>query len=92
MATLIQAPEGAPNSSFGLYDNRGECLHFVESDWDYAALASALGWVPCQCGGTDGTVDCKSCGRTVSAMLSEAFDYLEERDGEEFTIDYGAAM
>jgi hypothetical protein len=58
------------------------CLEFVQSDWDYAPLASRLGWVPCECGCTDGTVDCKH--KTASTMLGEAFDYLSARDGELF--------
>ena len=82
---LEQGPEGSPNFCFGLYDvETGECLNFVQSDWDYAGLASSLGWAPCDCGRTDGTVNCEH--RTVSEMLSEAFDYLSERDGEEFEL------
>jgi len=86
---LEQAPEGAPNFCFGLYDaDSGECLEFVQSDWDYVGLASSLGWRPCECGATDGTVDCTH--RTVSEMLTEAFDYLAERDGQAFDLsDYG---
>jgi hypothetical protein len=83
--TLVQAPEGAPNFCFGLYSEGRECLQFVQSDWDWAGLASSLGWCPCQCGATDGTVDCTH--RTVSEMLSEAFDYLSEHDGETFEYD-----
>jgi hypothetical protein len=60
---------------------------FVQSDWDYAGLASSLGWCPCKCGATDGTVDCEH--RNVSEMLSEAFDFLAERDGRRFDLsDY----
>ena len=81
---LEQGPEGSPNFCFGLYDETGECAQFVQSDWDYAGLASSLGWVPCHCGHTDGTVACQH--RTVSEMLSEAFDYLAEKDGEEFEL------
>lgn len=79
---LEQSPEGAPNFCFGLYDTEtSECVVFVQSDWDYAGLASSFGWVPCPCGHTDGTVDCPH--RKVSDMLSEAFDWLAERDGQE---------
>lgn len=81
---LEQGPEGAPNFCFGLYDEAGECAVFVQSDWDYAGLASSLGWQPCHCGFTDGTVDCEH--RKVSEMLSDAFDFLAERDGEEFEL------
>lgn len=85
-AVLLQGPEGSPNFCFGLYDaETGECLEFVQSDWDWAGMASRLGWQACECGHTDGTVDCEH--RKVSNMLSDAFDYLSERDGEEFEID-----
>jgi hypothetical protein len=86
---LDQGPEGAPNFCFGLYAaDSGECVEFVQSDWDYAGLASILGWCPCECGHTDGTVSCAH--RSVSEMLSEAFDFLAERDGEAFDLaDYG---
>ncbi len=90
---LEQGPEGAPNFCFGLYAvrsrdgyKRGECVQFVQSDWDYAGLASSLGWVPCECGCTDGTVACAH--RTVSEMLSDAFDYLSERDGQTFELNW----
>lgn len=85
LLTLIQSPEGAPNSCFGLYDEQGECRQFVQSDWDYAGISSSLGWVPCKCGETDGTVNCKH--RTVSQMLSDAWEFLAERDGESFDLE-----
>lgn len=78
---LEQSPEGAPNFCFGLYGPDGECIEFVQSDWGYAALASLFGWVPCECGATDGTVDCPH--RKVSDMLSEAYDWLADHDGDE---------
>lgn len=86
---LERGPEGAPNFTFGLYDaDTGECIEFIQSDWDYAGLATSLGWCPCECGRTDGTVDCAH--RSVSKMLSEAFDYLVERNGQVFDLsDYG---
>lgn len=87
---LEQGPEGAPNFCFGLYRRvnqyRTDCIVFIQSDWDYAGLASSLGWCPCECGHTDGTVNCAH--RTVSEMLSEAFDYLAERDGQIFDFDF----
>ena len=81
---LIQSPEGAPNICFGVYDMEGPegCVYFVQSDWDYAGLASRLGWVPCDCGETDGTVPCKH--KTTGEMLASAYDWLSEHDGEEF--------
>lgn len=56
----------------------------IQSDWDYAGVASTMGWNPCDCGRTDGTVDCKKCKRTVSDMLGEAYDWIRDREGELF--------
>ena len=54
----------------------------VQTDYDYAGVASTFGWVPCQdCTETDGTVACAH--RDVSEMLSEALQYLEDHDGDE---------
>jgi len=55
---------------------------FIQSDWDYPSVASAMGWQACPCGGTDGTVDCEH--RTASAMIADAFDFIEAHEGEEF--------
>jgi hypothetical protein len=87
---LEQGPEGSPGFCFGLYAaDSGECVEFIQSDWDYAGLASSLGWCPCECGATDGTVNCAH--RTVSEMLSEASDYLSERAGQVFDLaDYSS--
>ena len=83
---LEQGPEGSPIFCFGLYAaDSGECVEFVQSDWDWAGLASSLGWTPCECGSTDGTVACAH--RTVSEMLSEAFAFLAERDGQQFDFN-----
>lgn len=87
--TLIQGPEGSPNFCFGVYDASGSgkgCLEFAQTDWDYAPLASRFGWVPCGCGATDGTVDCEH--RKTGDMLAEAFEFLAERDGETFDIEW----
>lgn len=79
---LEQAPEGAPNFCFGLYDvETGDCAIFVQSDWDYPGLASSFGFVPCECGATDGTVDCAH--KRATDMISAAFDFLAAHDGEE---------
>jgi hypothetical protein len=90
---LEQGPEGSPNFCFGLYacetgdgHARSDYVQFVQFDWDYAGLASALGWVPCECGRTDGTFPCAH--RSVSQMLAEAFDYLAERDGLGFDFNW----
>lgn len=51
-----------------------------QTDWEYPGLASSFGFVPCECGATDGTVGCPH--RSASDMISAAADYLDEHDGE----------
>ena len=52
-----------------------------QSDWDFPSLASTFGYCPCECGRTDGTVDCKH--KTATQMISEAYDFILDHDGEE---------
>lgn len=74
-------------AEFTIEDGQGREV-FVQTDWDYGPIASAIGWTPCECGSTDGTVDCKRCNRMVGDMLAEAYDYLRDHEGEEFpTLD-----
>jgi hypothetical protein len=54
----------------------------IQVDWDYPALASNLGWVPCNCGATDGTIDCAH--RTAEEMIQEAEAFINEHLGEPF--------
>ena len=89
MKVLLKQGPDSPNFCFGVFATkdedtfgRGDCVEFIDSDRNYASLASQFGWVPCECGATDGTVDCPH--RKVSDMLSEAFDFLAERDGQTF--------
>lgn len=49
----------------------------VQTDWDYPSFAGYLGWEPC-CGETDGTVNCKTHGKTASEMISEARQFLDD--------------
>lgn len=86
--TLERAPEGSPNFCFGLYgpiDGAMACIAFAQSDWDYPALASPFGFVPCECGATDGTVDCGH--RSAAEMIAAAFDFLVEHVGAEVEVD-----
>ena len=55
----------------------------VQTDWDYPAIASAMGWQPCH-DGTDGTVKCDQCGKTASDLIGAAFDHIEAHEGESF--------
>ena len=60
----------------GDYQPRGNATVLVQQDWDLPRLAVIWGYVPCVCGATDGTVDCPH--KTVSVMIAEAWEYLEE--------------
>jgi len=52
-------------------------------DWDFPSLAATFGWMPCPCGETDGTIDCRH--RTVRQMISEAREFLLAHHGD--TVD-----
>jgi hypothetical protein len=51
-----------------------------QSDWDYPSLAGNFGYVPCECGRTDGTINC--IHKTAIEMISAAVDFLNEHDGD----------
>ncbi|MBU1173664.1 MAG: hypothetical protein KKD44_29185, partial [Proteobacteria bacterium] len=64
-------------------DPYGREAALVQSDWDFPAVASAMGWTPCEkCDLTDGTVDCAH--RTATEMISEAYDFCRDHEGETF--------
>lgn len=48
----------------------------VQTDWDYPGIASNFGFVPCDCGATDGTVDCEH--KTAGEMISAAAEFLDD--------------
>lgn len=54
----------------------------VQSDWDFPGVASAMGLIPCECGATDGTVDCPH--KTTTEMITAAIDFIREHAGETF--------
>jgi len=54
----------------------------IQTDWDYPSVASAMGWTPCDCGMTDGTIDCEH--KTATEMITEAGEYIWEHRGELF--------
>lgn len=54
----------------------------IQSDWDWPEVASRTGYVPCECGATDGTVDCAH--RTASDMISAAYDWACEHAGQSY--------
>jgi hypothetical protein len=51
----------------------------VQTDWDFPGVASRLGWVACECGFTDGTVDCEH--KKASDMIQDARLHLDASDG-----------
>lgn len=51
----------------------------IQTDWDYPAIASNFGFVPCVCGHTDGTIDCPHF--TASEMIQNAQSFLDEHLG-----------
>lgn len=51
-----------------------------QADWDYPSLASNFGWVACECGETDGTIDCPH--KTASRMIAEAEEFLDAHVGD----------
>jgi len=55
---------------------------FVQTDWDHTGIASAMGWEPCYCGETDGTIDCEH--RKTSTMMAEAYDFIVDHEFESF--------
>jgi hypothetical protein len=68
-----------------LLDGDKEPSILVQTDWEYPAFASELGWEPCDCGETDGTVDCQH--KTASQMISEASQVLLEACGTVIEVD-----
>jgi hypothetical protein len=52
----------------------------IQNDFDYPGIASTFGWSPCECGATDGTVDCGH--KTASQMIAEAQAFLDENIGQ----------
>lgn len=71
---LIVPKDGDP------YDDMATTL--IQTDWDFPGVASACGFEPCECGATDGTVDCEH--KTASEMISAAYDWLREHQEIEF--------
>lgn len=76
---------------------------YCGSDWDYPGFAQSLGWniresstpkdkhgrfqKKCSHMGTDGTVDCPDCGKSATAFISEASDFLFEHEDYEFSAE-----
>ena len=53
----------------------------IQTDFDFPGIASTFGWTPCECGSTDGTVDCTH--RKASDMIADAQAFLDDHIGDE---------
>lgn len=67
--------------SGGSVDREADTV-LVQSDWGWSGVARRMGWIPCPCGATDGTVDCDH--NTAAGMLAHALDHIEAHAGEDF--------
>ena len=68
----------ATHWTFRLRHEQGRSV-LLQSDWDFAKAATLIGWIPCPCGATDGTIHCPH--RRCHDMVWEAFAYLEAHVG-----------
>lgn len=80
--TLFQGDYG----TFEIVHDDGRNI-LIQTDWDFPGLARSFGWVPkkskgCTHEGTDGTVKCPGCGKTASAFIEEARQYLDDHEGK----------
>ncbi len=76
------APCGYLIVQLGASTRDDERTVLVSTDWDFPGLAGNLGFVPCECGATDGTVDCPH--KTAGEMIEAAQDFLRDHLGEAF--------
>jgi hypothetical protein len=56
------------------YHNPNDSV-LIQTDWEFPGLASNFGFIPCECGFTDGTVDCGH--KTASQMIADATFFLD---------------
>jgi hypothetical protein len=68
--------------------DRGRTI-LIQTDWDYPGVASSFGWdirsahAPgcADPSGTDGTIDCPSCGTTASSFITAAESWMDDHLG-----------
>tara|TARA_R100000234_G_scaffold110704_1_gene83244 strand:- start:996 stop:1280 length:285 start_codon:yes stop_codon:yes gene_type:complete len=78
MAEKIHLESGQFGWDYIIESDSGQTV-LIQSDWDYPGVASSFGWTACDCGETDGTVDCSH--KTASEMIASAGEYLSENIG-----------
>lgn len=74
----LEKPHNAPGCYLIVDIKTGRDI-LVQLDYDFCGIASSFGWSPCDCGDTDGTVDCEH--KTADQMISEARKYLDDNLG-----------
>ena len=79
MRVRLEQATGCGGNVWLLVADDGREVAF-QTDWDWPGLASNFGYVSCECGRTDGTVDCPH--KTASRMIADAYDFLLEHEGE----------
>ena len=80
---MIMLESGQFGWDYLIADNNSDQTRYIQTDWDYPGVATTFGWCACDCGFTDGTVDCEH--RTASEMITEAGEYLDDHIGD--TVD-----
>ena len=83
---LVTLESGQFGWDYLLVNEKDETVALIQTDWDYPGIASNLGFVPCDCGATDGTIDCAH--HSAMDMIRAAQTFLDDHIGESF--DYGA--
>lgn len=78
---------GSGYLGFLILNDRNDETILVQSDYEYAGVASNFGWIPCECGATDGTVACASCKRDVATMIAEAEEKLLQVGRDETWVE-----
>lgn len=78
------------NSAGEHWTSDPEHSRLFQTDWDWPSLARTFGWsiaydggLCCEHDGTDGTIDCPSCGRSAAAFIDSAAEWLRYHDGAE---------
>ncbi len=75
----VELKDGHFGWDYILEAENGESV-LIQTDLDYPGTASSFGYCPCECGETDGTVDCPH--KTASGMILEAHNYLDGHIGD----------